>query len=146
MVPLSDAQDLSIRVAHTRAARVTRNTRAALRRGRGSATADVPRALTHAPRGAAAEVLHRHNRGDRPRGRLHVRVRVQPRVRAAPRPAPRPLPAARERRVTVSRSRWWTVGGIKHRSVVAFPRAERRLRPPPKARCLNGLHGMEPLW
>src|SRR5204862_2412814 len=85
-----------------------RDARTPLRRGRGRATPDVPRTMAHAPRGTAAEVLHRHGRGDRPRGRLHVPIRLQPRVHAAPRPAPRPLPPARQRRVTPSAAAYET--------------------------------------
>ena len=54
------------RVARTGGPHVAGDARAALRGGRGRAAADVPRALAHASRGAAAEVLHRHGRGRSP--------------------------------------------------------------------------------
>src|SRR5439155_24104038 len=96
------------RVARTRGTRLPRDTRTALRGGRGRATADLPHALAHASRVAAAEVLHRNGWGDRARGRLYVRVRLQPRAHAAPRPALRSLSPTRERRMRRRKSCCWT--------------------------------------
>src|SRR5438552_15081466 len=87
------------RVARTRGTRLPRDTRTTLRGGRGRAAADLPHALAHASRVAAAEVLNRTGPRDRARGSLHVRVRLQPRIRPAPRPASRPLPPTRTRRI-----------------------------------------------
>jgi integrase len=73
----------------------------------------------------------RHGRGDRPRGRLHLRVRLQPRVRATPRPAPPPLPAACPRRVTQASQnlRRPRARRTHRRSPVAVRRRDKRVLP-----------------